>query len=88
MSLSHLQADLDAHLAARPVQPCPVSQMTPEQYAAWSRDLAAWANKRDTLANLAAGIPKTLVVRRAPACLPKADDYYYRGTMPRRRNAA
>lgn len=33
MSLAHLRADLDAHLAARPVQPCPVADMSPEQYA-------------------------------------------------------
>ena len=87
MSLSHLQADLDAHLAARPVEVCPPGQMSPEQYAEWSPLFAAWAVKKETLLRLLEGIPKTLVVRRAPACLPKAD-YYYRGPMPRRRKAA
>lgn len=87
MSLAHLRADLDAHLAARPVQPCPVGDMSPEQYAKWSHTLARWAIKRETLENLAAGIEKTQPLTHGPACTPRAD-YHYRGQMPRKRSAA
>lgn len=33
-------------LRPRPVQPKPVCQMTPEEYAKWSEDLRKWAHEK------------------------------------------
>lgn len=88
MSLAHLQADLDAHQATRPVQPCPIAEMTDQQYSEWQALMGPWAAKKATLVGLLEGVTKTQPLDRNPrACTPPAD-YHYRGPMPRKRKAA
>lgn len=88
MSLAHLQADLDAHQATRPVQPCPIAEMTPEQYTEWQSLMAPWCLKKAAIVGLLEGVTKTQPLpQRMQGCTPKAD-YYYRGQMPRKRSAA
>lgn len=85
MNLIELQAELQAHLNRRPAQPCPVSQMTPKQYATWSRDLAAWVEAKDALQSLIESYGIRMEFKRqAPQCSPKAD-YIYREPMGRKR---
>ena len=89
MTLPDFQAQLDAHLATRPVTPCAVIDMTPDQYAEWSHELARWALKRDTLRGLTETAAHPIEYKRpAPRCTPRADDYYYREPLKRRRKAA
>jgi hypothetical protein len=79
---------LTAHLDARPIQPCPVHEMTPEQYAGWSHALARWTNTRDRLqSEVDTGRFRMIFERKAPTCLPKSD-YIYREPMPRKRKRA
>ncbi len=85
MNLPELQAELQAHLDRRPVQPCLVSQMTPKQYATWSRDLASWVEAKDALQSLIESYGIRMEFKRqAPQCSPKAD-YIYREPMGRKR---
>ena len=74
MNLAELQAELQAHLQHRPVQPCPVSDMTPKQYARWSHELGAWAEAKDALLSLIDSFGIRMEFKRqAPQCSPKAD---------------
>jgi len=85
MNLAQLQAEIQAHLDRRPAQPCPVSEMTPKQYAVWSRDLAAWAETKEMLQGLVDSFGFHMEFRRqAPQCSPRSD-YHYREPLGRKR---
>lgn len=84
MSLTNLKAQLDAHLAARPVQPCPVRDMTPRQYSDWSWDLAEWADKKAVLSGLVESFGiVTPPLNHQPSCSPAAD-YQWRDMRRKR----
>jgi hypothetical protein len=62
--------------------------MTDQQYSEWQALMGPWAAKKATLVGLLEGVTKTQPLPQTPTCTPKAEDYYYRGQMPRKRRAA
>lgn len=79
-----MNQEIIAHLASRPIQPCPVSQMTPSQYSKWSHELALWAIKKEHLL----GPDVTVALNpNYPSCTPRAD-YEFRDIPGRKRSMA